>query len=57
MSNYVPSKLDSSQVLQHAYDDEKSALRVATETTVVAGAFDVAIDQSTDSIKIGDGVT
>lgn len=55
MSVHVPSKLDSNQVLQHAYDDDKNALRVSTETTVVAGAFDVAIDQATDSIKIGNG--
>lgn len=50
-----PSKLDSSQVLQHAFDDNAQALRVNTEATVIAGAFEVAVDHNTDSIKIGDG--
>jgi len=50
-----PSKLDSTQVLQHAFDDETQTLRVNTEATVLAGAFEVAVDHFTDSIKIGDG--
>lgn len=51
-----PSKLDSSQVLQHAFDDDTQTLRVNTEATVVAGAFEIAVDHSNDSIKIGDGI-
>lgn len=50
-----PSKLDSAQVLQHAFDDETKTLRVQTEATVVAGVMEVAVDHATDSIKIGDG--
>ena len=51
----APSKLDSAQVLQHAFDDETHTLRVNTEATVVAGALEVAIDHQTDSVKLGDG--
>lgn len=50
-----PSKLDSAQVLQHAFDDATHALRTTTEATVVAGAIEVAVDHSSDSVKIGDG--
>jgi len=51
-----PSRLDSAQVLQHAFDDESGTLRVNTEATVVAGALEVAVDHQTDSVKIGNGV-
>jgi len=54
-TNPNPSKLDSTQVLQHAFDDETQALRVNSEATVIAGAFEVAVDHFTDSVKIGDG--
>ena len=50
-----PSRLDSTQVLQHAFDDESGTLRVKSEATVVAGALEVAVDHHTDSIKIGYG--
>jgi len=50
-----PSKLDSAQVLQHAFDDETKTLRVQTEATVVAGVMEVAVDHQTDSVKIGNG--
>lgn len=51
-----PTKLDSSQVLQHAYDESTAALRVNTGATInVQGILEVAIDATTDSIKIGDG--
>lgn len=50
-----PSRLDSAQVLQHAFDDETRALRVNTEATVVAGSLEIAIDHQTDSVKLGDG--
>lgn len=52
----LPSRLDSGQVLQHAFDDETHAIRVNTEATVVAGNIEVAIDHQTDSVKIGDGL-
>lgn len=52
----APSKLDSAQVLQHAFDDSTRALRTKTEATVVAGVMEVAIDHQTDSVKLGDGV-
>lgn len=55
MSKPAPSKLDSNQVLQHAFDDATHALRTTTEATVVAGSIEVAMDHQTDSIKIGNG--
>jgi len=51
-----PSRLDPSQVLQHAFDDESGTLRVNTEATVVAGALEVAVDHQTDSVRIGNGI-
>lgn len=56
MPLYPPSNLDSNQVLQHAFDDATQRLRVETDATVIAGAMEVAIDHTTDSIKIGDGI-
>ena len=56
MSRPSASKLDSSQVLRHAFDDESGSLRVNTEATVVAGSFEVSVDHQTDSVKIGDGI-
>lgn len=56
MSRPAASKLDSSQVLRHAFDDESGSLRVNTEATVVAGSFEVSVDHQTDSVKIGDGI-
>lgn len=51
-----PSKLDASQVLQHVYDESLGALRVNTGATInVQGILEVAIDASSDSIRIGDG--
>ena len=50
-----PSKLDSSQILQHAFDDTTQTLRVNTEATVVNGSFEIAVDHTNDSVKIGDG--
>jgi hypothetical protein len=55
MPLYPISKLDANQVLKHAYDDASQALR--TNATVTVGTVDVAIDQATDSIRIGDGTT
>jgi hypothetical protein len=56
MSTPNPSKLDSAQVLQHAFDDSTGALRTTATTVVTPGALEVAIDHQTDSIKIGNGV-
>jgi hypothetical protein len=50
-----PSRLDSAQVLQHAFDDTTGALRTTTEATVVVGSVEVAVDHQTDSVKIGNG--
>lgn len=52
----TPSRLDSAQVLQHAFDDSIGALRTTTEATVVVGAVEVAVDHQTDSVKIGNGI-
>jgi hypothetical protein len=56
MSRPPASRLDASQVLRHAFDDESGTLRVNTEATVVAGSFEVSVDHQTDSVKIGDGI-
>ena len=50
-----PSKLDASQVLQHAFDDSTSRLRVDTEAVIIDGAIEVALSADSDSIAIGDG--
>lgn len=47
--------LDANSVIESVYDIEQNALRVNTQATVTAGALEVAIDATTDSIKIGDG--
>lgn len=47
--------LDERQILQKVLNDTEDRLRVEINATVVAGAVEVAIDQTTDSIKIGDG--
>lgn len=52
----APSRLDATQVLQHAFDDTTGALRTTTEATVIPGALEVAIDHQTDSVKIGNGI-
>lgn len=49
-----PSQLDSAQVLRHSFDDVNGRLRVETAATIVAGAVEVALDASTDSIAIKD---
>lgn len=51
----VPSKLDASQVLQHAFDDSTSRLRVDTEAVIIDGAIEVAINAENDSIAVSDG--
>jgi hypothetical protein len=47
--------LDANQVIQSVYDTTENALRVNTQATITAGAMEVAIDASTDSIKVSDG--
>lgn len=47
--------LDANQVIQNVYEEDNNALRVNTQATIVSGAFEVAIDQANDSIKVGDG--
>jgi len=53
--NPNPSKLDQQQVLQRSFDEQNDRLRVETDATVVNGAMEVSISDTTDSIKIGDG--
>lgn len=47
-----PSQLDANQVLQHAFIDATGELRVNASVSVGT----IVIDQSTSSIRIGDGV-
>lgn len=54
--NSTPSQLDPGQILKRVFDDSNDAIR--TDTTVVAniaGAIEVQIEDTDDSIKIGDG--
>lgn len=52
-----PSPLDASQCIKGAYDDDKGRLRVDTGATIdLDGELEVAISQTSDSIRIGDGV-
>lgn len=48
--------LDARQILQKVLNEAEDRLRVEVNATVTAGAIEVAIDQTTDSIKVGDGV-
>jgi hypothetical protein len=47
--------LDKQQIFQRAFDPTTDRLRVDSEATVTLGTVEVIIDQTTDSIKIGDG--
>jgi len=49
------SKLDSSQVLPHAFDEVTGRLRTDSLMSPAGGATEVIIDHADDSIKIGDG--
>lgn len=52
----IYTKLDASQIIQQSFDEQNDRLRVDAEVTaVISGPFEVAIDDTTDSIKIGDG--
>lgn len=50
------SKLDSEQVLKHAYDDALQRLRVDAAISPSGGATEVIISHADDSIRIGDGI-
>jgi hypothetical protein len=50
------TNLDSDQVLKQSFDETNDRLRVdAQVTAVVPGPFEVIINDTTDSIAIGDG--
>lgn len=49
------TQLDYSQVIRQVYDEALNRLRVDIGATIVAGALEVAINDVTDSIKIGGG--
>lgn len=53
---YPPSKLDGNLVLRYAFDEATQTLRTtATATIITPPAIEVSIDQTTDSIRLGDG--
>jgi hypothetical protein len=54
--NPNPSKLDQTQIFQRAFDESEERLRVDSLATVSLGIVEVAIDATTDSIAISDGV-
>ena len=49
------SSLSQEQILQRVFEESGDRLRVDTEATITAGSFEIAIDHTEDSIKIGDG--
>jgi hypothetical protein len=51
---HKPSRLDASQVLQGAFDEESQRLRVDAEATVVNADIDISLDSLDDSVSIGD---
>jgi hypothetical protein len=52
----MATKLDANQVLQEAFDDATSRLKVdASVTANISAAQEVVISHADDSIKIGDG--
>jgi hypothetical protein len=53
----MSTKLDGFQVIKLVYDETLNRLRVDTGATItLGGELEVAIDQASDSIRIGDGV-
>lgn len=50
-----PSSLDAEQVLQRAFDQTVDRLRVDAGVTIDSGQMEVAISDTDDSIKIGNG--
>lgn len=52
-----PSLLDYEQILPRVFDEPNGRLRVDAQVTWSGGAIEVIIDQTTDSIRIGDGTT
>lgn len=56
MPLYDPSKLDGNLVLRYAFDDTTQTLRTTAVATIITPpALEVIINQTTDSISIGDG--
>lgn len=47
------TKLDSSQVLQHSFDDATGSLRTTATATVVGGDISVEMSNTEDSVAIG----
>lgn len=58
MSLFPRSQLDPGQIIKDAYDETNQEFRVsAVVSAIIPGPVEVAIDQTTDSIAIGDGTT
>lgn len=54
MSAPPPSPKDGMQVLKYSFDDATGSIRTTAQFT---GTLEVALDQATDSVAIGDGTT
>lgn len=52
---YPASDLDAALIIQRAYDEAQQRFRVDAQVSVVVGVVDVDIQDTKDSIKIGDG--
>src|SRR5690242_13601108 len=50
-------KIDWANVLRSVYDPSSSSIRTNAQVTIPSGSIELAIDASTDNIRIGDGVS
>lgn len=52
---YPVTVLDSSQVIQHAYDETTQSLRTTATATIIGGDLTVDTSHTEDSMRLGDG--
>lgn len=57
MAAPTPSLLDWSQIIQRVFDESNGLVRVNAVLSAPVGGIEVLIDQTTDSIAIGDGTS
>jgi hypothetical protein len=52
---YPVTLLDSTQVIQHAYDESTQSLRTTATATIIGGDLTVDTSHTEDSMRLGDG--
>lgn len=55
MAAFTASHLSQENILRDVHDPVAQVLRTSSTLTLPSGGIDIAIDQATDSIKLGDG--